>query len=196
MVDRLVISKIELHGESATITRSLTILEDFSWSISAFGQKVPCFAGFPDKITTMTGVCAVISHLDACITCVGNSDEKFKCLIEERKGNFMDSSGMYAFNIVIQSYLLLCTGCKQIAYCDGFTVASTIRTTSCLVLTLPKNLETESRCSSCHSHRKVLNSMLSRHNKQHSEKLKRKGPEVDSSVLPKCKITHNILGPN
>ena len=49
-VDRIVVSKMEVHGETANITRSLTILKDFGWFANAFGHRVPKFAEFPEKI--------------------------------------------------------------------------------------------------------------------------------------------------
>ena len=81
---------------SEPVTYSLTIFKDFQWFVSYFGHKVPGFAELSEKITTVSRAVDTISLLDECITCVGNPDEKYQCLIEERKGVFMDSSGMWA----------------------------------------------------------------------------------------------------
>ena len=96
MADRIVLSKMELHSETVRDTYSLTIFKDFQWFVSYFGHKVPGFAELPEKITTVSHAVDTNSLLDECITCVGNPDEKYHCLIEESKGVFMDSSGMLA----------------------------------------------------------------------------------------------------
>ena len=57
-------------------------------------------------------------------------------------------------------------GSNRIAFCDDrFTTKSTVRASSCVVLGLSKELKAGSRCPSCHSHRKVLNSQLLCHTK-------------------------------
>ena len=80
---------------------------------------------------------------------------------------------MYGIYVcMLKLSLLRCSsaGKKVIASTDiRFTVASTIRTSSCSVLGLLKDLENGSRCSSCHGHRKVLNSLLSRFKKCENE---------------------------
>ena len=85
-----------LNSETVRDTYSLTIFKDFQRFVSYFGHKVPGFAEFPEKITTVSYAVDTISLLDESITCVGNPDEKYQGLIEEHKGVFMDSSGMWA----------------------------------------------------------------------------------------------------
>ena len=73
--------------------------------------------------------------------------------------------GFIALNVVIIS-VVFTIGSNRIAFCDDrFTTKSTVRTSSCVVLGLSKELKAGSRCPSCHSHRKVLNSLLLRHTK-------------------------------
>lgn len=93
VTDRVVFSKMEPQEETVTATYSLTILGSFSWFISVFGHKVPNPVNFGDKLSTGSGVLEVISYLDSCVRCIGNPDEKFRCLSEARKGILVDSSG-------------------------------------------------------------------------------------------------------
>ena len=94
-MDRVELAKMELCGETIMASSTLTILEDFCWFVSVCGHKLPGVAEFPEKITTVAGVIEVITHLDACVICAGNPDDKYECLLEDRKGVFMDSSGTY-----------------------------------------------------------------------------------------------------
>lgn len=94
VTDRVVLSKMELHEETVTVTRTLTILNNFEWFVSVFGHKLPTsLAEFPGKISTIAGLQEVLWYLDSCVVCIGNSDQRFVCLSDERKGVFMDSSG-------------------------------------------------------------------------------------------------------
>ena len=104
---------MELHGETAKITRSLTVLKDFEWFADAFGNRVPKFAEFPEKITTVSGFCGAVSHLDGCVICVGNPDKKFGPLVEARKGSFMDSSGMYGICMHVKAKPIKMFFCRQ-----------------------------------------------------------------------------------
>lgn len=93
MTDRLVVSKMEPHEQTVIATYSLTILDTFGWFVSVFGHKVPAPVTFGDKLFTTSSVLEVISYLDSCVLCTGNTDEKFQSLSESRNGIFMDSSG-------------------------------------------------------------------------------------------------------
>lgn len=93
VTDWLVFSRMEPQEETVRPTCSLTILETFSWLVSMFGHNVPNPVNFEDKLSTAPGVLEVISYLDSCVACIGNPDEKFRCLSEARKGVFKDSSG-------------------------------------------------------------------------------------------------------
>ncbi len=57
-------------------------------------SQLPPFAKFPVKISTIASLQAALSFLDSCVVCVGNPDERYRCLSDERIGVFMDSSGM------------------------------------------------------------------------------------------------------
>lgn len=94
----MILSKIEVQAETAVITRTLTVCEDFSWFASAFSQKLPraTLTGFPDRMLTLASLQEVVNFLGSCSLCVGNPDDKYKCLIEVRKGLFMDPAGSYA----------------------------------------------------------------------------------------------------
>lgn len=93
----MILSKIEVQAETAVITRTLTVCEDFSWFASALSQKLPraALAGFPDRISTLASLQEVVNFLDSYSLCVGNPDDKYKCLIEVRKGLFMDPASNY-----------------------------------------------------------------------------------------------------
>ena len=80
------------------ISRTFTVCEDFSWHASVYSQKLPraALTEFPDKISTLANLQEVVKCLDSCSQCVGNPDDKYKCLIEMRKGSFMDAAGIYS----------------------------------------------------------------------------------------------------
>ena len=46
-------------------------------------------------ITFMTDLKQVIDFVDACSVCTGNNDQNYAPLVNARKGNFIDITGMY-----------------------------------------------------------------------------------------------------
>ena len=83
------------HGSSnptaATVTKSITITEDLSWSVNVHGHKLnagKCKAlwNVHDKITTKPALSTLIRQIDSLIVCPGNPDSHFLALADARKG--------------------------------------------------------------------------------------------------------------
>lgn len=148
---------------------SLVIDTNLNWRVTA-GKKVlqsyiSTFGSLPQQLTSVEDVLSVVQFLESCHFCKGNEDEQYFPLQVSRKGVFMDSTGIISYpqyNSVLNSLIVLFfSGSKQVAhYCQDFCSFPTIRSTMCQILVSSR----EERCVKCSEYRKMLNSMLSRHN--------------------------------
>ncbi len=114
--------------------------------------------------------------IDGSQVCSGNPDERFSPLATSRKGVFMDSTGKIVLIGIIITNLLVFHCCFCIGMCATASVEShllgsaTIRHTECEVLTEKK------RCQKYDKHRKSLNAMLARRQKEASTEVSRTDP--------------------
>ena len=81
------------------LSLSVTINTNMSWEASVQSHKLlsscDVFSSLPQVVQTVSDMKTVLHYVDSCAICIGNNDEKFEPLVSSRKGNFMDSSGMY-----------------------------------------------------------------------------------------------------
>ena len=85
-------------GQVPTVLYMVTIMDDFAWTVrrgeNMVSKKGDVFTGAPCLLQSVESITDVLSRLDHCKLCIGNSDEKFSDLIAWRGGTFMDQSGM------------------------------------------------------------------------------------------------------
>ncbi|KAL5457434.1 hypothetical protein EMCRGX_G034693 [Ephydatia muelleri] len=145
--------KIE-HGSSnqtaATVTKSVTINEDLSWSVNVHGHKL--IAGkcnalccVKDKITTKAALSRLVHQIDSLSVCSGNPDSHFLELADARKGIFHSpSKNMVAF---IDSFF-------PVMFEDEM-YSRTLRCNECELLV------TNNRCDTCKQYRCTLRALHS-----------------------------------
>lgn len=145
--------KIE-HGSfnpaNATVTKSVTITEDLSWSVNAYGHrlnagKCKALCHVQDKITTKAALTTLIQQIDNLSVCPGNPDAHFLALADARKGIFHSpSKGTVA---IIDSYF-------PVTF-EGEMFNRTLRCNECELLV------TNNRCDACKEYRCTLRALHS-----------------------------------
>ena len=80
------------------VSFSVTIASDFSWSLTLYGHTIEVVGtdvlhGVPVILSSVKGVCTVISALQESSVCVGNVEQKYITLIEHNKCSMKSSSG-------------------------------------------------------------------------------------------------------
>ena len=80
------------------VSFSVTIASDFSWSLTLYGHTIEVVGtdvlhGIPVILSSVKGVCTVISALQESSVCIGNVEQKYITLIEHNKGSMKSSSG-------------------------------------------------------------------------------------------------------
>lgn len=104
LADGLIFANIVMSDGDVRLTRSLVINQDCSWQVQTEGKRLTCsslpLSGLPQSACSAADVQSIIAFVASCTLCPGNNDEKFTPLIAPRKGNFMNSSGDYKYNIM------------------------------------------------------------------------------------------------
>ena len=77
---------------------TLEILSDMKWLIqlpngSLSQENSPVLENLPKKIATLKDLAFILSFLDDCTLCKGNSDSKFAPIVAQHKGIFKDRTG-------------------------------------------------------------------------------------------------------
>ena len=92
-----------LTVNSPLLTANATFLvkvdHDFSWTVSCHGvlietEKCQALAAFPRRITCVSDVFDLLSHVHGSRICHGNPVEEFRELVDVCGGEFRDSSGI------------------------------------------------------------------------------------------------------
>ena len=134
-----------------SITRSLTLLSDYTWKVHIHGRPVDtskCMAlgELPQLVTSSAVLSRILLRLDRLTVCVGNPDTHFIKLAASRKGVFINSNNQPA--AVLDGVFPV--------HLDGITYPETVRCSSCELLV------DGYRCTSCKQYRPTLRSLHSR----------------------------------
>ena len=153
MIHRLSVSD-EIANEGLKITRSLVIKCNHSWVAYVNGLQLShsCNAlqGVPEILTT-DAFLALLNKLEQCYACIGNPDDRFVELCNQRKGRFVSLKN--EVTAVIQE--------SEMAH-------QTIRHVSCQLLVEKEN----ARCDVCTKYRSALRAMVSSSQKSKLEATK------------------------
>ena len=133
------------------LIKSLTINEDFSWSVHVHGYrlnatKCSALGHVPEKINTKATLNKLLLTLDTLNVCSGNPDAHFLALADSRNGVFQSQSN------------------STIAFVDAFNSVShngkvfdrTVRTSECELLVI------DTSCNNCKQYRCTLRSLYSK----------------------------------
>ena len=94
--------KIENDGASsacaAEVAMNLVVNEDLSWHVFVHGSDIPSdispLLSLPQSVQSLSALSSILQFVGSCNICTGNSNDKFKVLVDRRKGKFMDQLGM------------------------------------------------------------------------------------------------------
>ena len=94
----LVLTKLRASQTSAKVVFLLPISEMFSWALynnqrSVNLEKCQVLCEVSSSLKSVDDVISVLRVLDATQQCVGNPDEKFRALVDRRRGEFRDRTG-------------------------------------------------------------------------------------------------------
>ena len=163
----LVVCKLQ-HTDSlpVTVTRSVTVYDDFTWCIHVHGRaldasKCSALNSFGPTIDTKTALNQLLKLVDTLNICAGHPDQHFLKLADSRKGKFLS---------VAQSTIATLDANYPIVL-NGQICSRTIRTTSCEILIHG------SKCEACRKYRPSLRSMHSQWVRQ-----LRSSPEKNTDV--------------
>ena len=133
------------------LIKSLTINEDFSWSVHVHGYrlnvtKCSALGHVPEKIKTKATLNKLLLTLDTLNVCSGNPDAHFLALADSRNGVFQSQSN------------------STIAFIDAFNSVShngkvfdrTVRTSECELLVI------DTSCNNCKQYRCTPRSLYSK----------------------------------
>ena len=151
-----------------------TLHKDFSWELRCCGQLVQLkscalLQRIPSVVTTVSGVEQALLLLQHSRICSGNSDEKFLALARTRRGQFMDSTGVYTFilhfsecvycpcSIIIKNMLKFVSGTYVVAEESTSFSMTTIRHTKCDLIIESDYIHV--RCTQCSTYRKTLQTL-------------------------------------
>ena len=99
---------IKMNCGHPVVAMSVAIQKDFTWKLHAHGHSfdhstlLGCFPfAWPTSLCSCSSIYEVLHVLGTLSFCPGIPDEKFVPLVRQRKGKFMDQSGMclYLMNI-------------------------------------------------------------------------------------------------
>lgn len=92
---------IKMNCGHPVVTMSVAIQKDFTWKLHAHGHSfdhsslLGCFPfAWPSSLCSCFSIYEVLHVLGTLTFCPGIPDEKFVPLVRQRKGTFMDQSGM------------------------------------------------------------------------------------------------------
>ena len=95
---KIVVCCLETSSGNPVVKYSITLREDFSWLVSAFGygvtpQSCHLLASTPLILESAYKITQLISLIDHGTICEGNSDSKFLEVAKRRDGIFKNHSG-------------------------------------------------------------------------------------------------------
>lgn len=116
----LLLARAQVIAGNPVITFSLTIEENFEWQLCMQGGVIHLESNglldpVPHFLSSVSAVHSVISFVNSCSMCCGNTDEQFIPLAVSRKGKFLDALGMiysYTFLLLIPVHSFPCIGQK------------------------------------------------------------------------------------
>ena len=102
--EKIILYSLETSSLNPILRYSITIRECFTWYVSAFGcnispQSCRVLCDTHDKLNTLSKVKKLMSVIDCCKVCEGNSDAKFMEVAKRRDGIFNDPSGKIRYSI-------------------------------------------------------------------------------------------------
>ena len=93
----IVLCQLVVINRNAEVRVTVMIKEDLSWKCSYYEQEVraSCFAisSLPSQITCVEMISELITTLTECQICIGNPDENFMTMSEERNGKSVNLKG-------------------------------------------------------------------------------------------------------
>ena len=99
----IVFCKFSSKQSLVRVSYSVHITEDFQWRLICRGRSVPhpeacpLLRSVPSALKSVTDVVQILTLLNTSTVCEGNTDERFHCLSNSRKGHFMDPTGTYVY---------------------------------------------------------------------------------------------------
>ena len=140
--------------ESLTVTHSLVVKIDLSWTLTVHGKLVnpsncSCLSSIPEKLSVKS-LSAFIVVINRCSICPGHPDENFIKMLENKKGKLMSKNKGEISSIDSHSPVQL----------NGQTFSKTVRHSKCEVLV------SEGKCSTCVKYRNSLRRIYHRWTKK------------------------------
>lgn len=147
------------HQKITTVTHSITVHKNFSWSAEVHGNaidKAKCSAlkSFSETVTTKLAVSRLLELVDSLNVCCDHPEQGMLDLADAHKGVFR-SPNQYTVAFV-DAYFPI--------HLNGEVHSRTVRTTSCELLVHG------TKCDSCKQYRSTLRSLHSRANQSGSDK--------------------------
>ena len=169
----LLLCKLSTHDTTASVEITLSIQHNFFWTVTVGNQVVtpdrcPLLIGVPDKLTSASAVCKLLSTIDDLKHCPGNVEPRLLEQWRQRSLTLHGHSGMllcvaYTDHLI---FIFVFSG-EQMAHIDAaVTGIDTLRHHNC-----QRFLESGSkavRCASCTSLRGTLRAQTVRQTKETS----------------------------
>ena len=143
---KIKLCKLHENNDIIEVFYSVTINEDFSYTVTSFGHSIALES--IKTIKNLKTLISLINTLDNLQICQGNSDTKFIEISTRRNDKFTDHQGKNNYYFVI-FYTVIHAG-ATVAFLEQ-TPVKTIRHKDCPFLT-----DTTNRCISCNNYRKTL----------------------------------------
>ena len=119
--EEVTLCQISNHSAALTLVISFTlkVAKDFTWTLFFSNQRIEAdrcltLASTEQLLRSPADVTEITAAIDGSCLCVGNPDDKFRPLLGQRQGVFMDQDGKKCF--------VTCT-CTEICKSTGFITA-------------------------------------------------------------------------
>ncbi|XP_077865085.1 uncharacterized protein LOC144350905 [Saccoglossus kowalevskii] len=156
-------SKVEFIGDVSKVSRCVMVAGNLTWRVLIHGRDVTSghdiFEHVPQTITALSVITQLITLVNTCNICMGNTDQAFIDLVQSRGGEIVKSVS-FAGEKEVSAYIEEDYNAKAE---DGTIYNSTIRSVDCILITDRK------RCCKCSSYRSNLRSLSSRRKSQGKE---------------------------
>ena len=94
--DEIVLGKVEGESVYVQLAYSVAINKDLSWRVSCRGQDIQSsmLSYLSSRNSSLSDAKKLLEIIDGSKVCAGNSEAKYRPLLESRKEIFKDASGM------------------------------------------------------------------------------------------------------
>ena len=155
----LLLCKLSTQHTTASLSVSLSVQDDFSWTVTVGNQSVtsdlcPLLAAVPDKLASASAVCKLLCTIDDAKYCPGNSEPRFLDQWRQRSLTLHGHSGMLYRGDVLNFTSFLSSGEKVASVDTSFEGMQSLRHCNCQRL-LESDFKS-SRCGPCTSLRATL----------------------------------------